>query len=118
MIGQANLQSRIEQLIKNHTFPRFSILVGPKGSGKKTFAHELENMFNERRVISDYVNVYELPDVKIDTIRKAIDSVPESYKKFFLAPLLYEASVHTNTSGVFKGFYKDKNTCNLVQLLF
>lgn len=46
--------------------------------------------------------------VKIDTIRKAIDGVPESYKKFFLAPLLYEASVHTNTSGVFKGFYKSK----------
>ena len=26
----------------------------------------------------------------------------------FLAPLIYEASVHTNTSGVFKGFYKNK----------
>ena len=44
----------------------------------------------------------------IDTIRSAIDNVPESYKKFFLAPLLYEASVHANTSGVFKGFYKSK----------
>lgn len=44
----------------------------------------------------------------IDTIRNAIDEVPESYKKFFLAPLLYEASVHANTSGVFKGFYKSK----------
>ena len=31
-------------------------------------------------------------------------------KKFFLAPLVTEASVHVNTSGVFKGFYKDKNT--------
>lgn len=31
-------------------------------------------------------------------------------KKYFLAPLLTEASIHTNTSGVFKGFYKDKNT--------
>ena len=30
-------------------------------------------------------------------------------RKFFLAPLITEASVHTNTSGVFKGFYKDKN---------
>ena len=49
--------------------------------------------------------------VKIDTIREAIDKfVPESYKKFFLAPLLYEASVHANTSGVFKGFYKSKIT--------
>lgn len=46
--------------------------------------------------------------VTIDTVRSAIDNVPESYKKFFLAPLLYEASVHANTSGVFKGFYKSK----------
>lgn len=44
----------------------------------------------------------------IDTIRAAIDEVPESYKKFFFGPLLYEASVHANTSGVFKGFYKSK----------
>lgn len=49
--------------------------------------------------------------VRIDTIREAVDKwVPESYKKFFLAPLLYEASVHANTSGVFKGFYKSKTT--------
>lgn len=47
--------------------------------------------------------------ITIDTLRTAIDKyVPESYKKFFLGPLLYEASVHTNTSGVFKGFYKSK----------
>lgn len=44
----------------------------------------------------------------IDTIRKGIDDIEESYKKYFLAPLLYEASVHCNTSGVFKGFYKSK----------
>ena len=49
--------------------------------------------------------------MRIDTIRKAIDEcVPNSYKKFFLAPLLYEASVHANTSGVFKGFYKSKES--------
>jgi adenine-specific DNA-methyltransferase len=47
--------------------------------------------------------------IRIDTIREAVDNVvPESYRKFFLAPLLYEASVHANTSGVFKGFYKSK----------
>lgn len=49
--------------------------------------------------------------VRIDTYRKAIEEVcPEEYKKFFIAPLLSEASIHTNTSGVFKGFYKDRNT--------
>jgi len=47
--------------------------------------------------------------VTIDTIREAIDQyVPMSYQKFFIAPLIYEASVHANTSGVFKGFYKSK----------
>ena len=48
--------------------------------------------------------------VIIDTIRSATDNVPKPYRKFFIAPLLYEASVHTNTSGVFKGFYKSKTS--------
>ncbi|MCI2062917.1 MAG: DNA adenine methylase [Eubacteriaceae bacterium] len=46
----------------------------------------------------------------IDSLRAAIEEVPEAMKKYFLAPLLYEASVHVNTSGVFKGFYKDTKT--------
>jgi len=50
--------------------------------------------------------------VLIDTYRKLIDEIVEEdgLKKFFLAPLITEASVHVNTSGVFKGFYKDKHT--------
>lgn len=47
----------------------------------------------------------------IDTARALIDdSVPEHLKTFVLAPLLYVASVHANTSGVFKGFYKNSAT--------
>lgn len=46
----------------------------------------------------------------IDTIRNEIEDIPASMQKYFLAPLLYEASVKTNTSGVFKGFYKDSET--------
>ncbi|MCR5290654.1 MAG: DNA adenine methylase [Treponema sp.] len=47
----------------------------------------------------------------IDTYRKLIgDIVDERWQKYFLAPLLTEASIHVNTSGIFKGFYKDKNT--------
>ncbi|MCL1814222.1 MAG: DNA adenine methylase [Treponema sp.] len=46
----------------------------------------------------------------IDTIRQLIDAIPENEQKYFLAPLLSEASVHANTSGVFKGFYKNKET--------
>jgi adenine-specific DNA-methyltransferase len=46
----------------------------------------------------------------IDTMRNLIESINNDYKKYFLAPLLSEASVHSNTSGVFKGFYKNKET--------
>ncbi len=46
----------------------------------------------------------------LDTARQLIETVPEPYKTFLLAPLLYEASVHNNTSGVFKGFYKNSKT--------
>ncbi|MDR3192414.1 MAG: DNA adenine methylase [Treponema sp.] len=46
----------------------------------------------------------------IDTARQLIDGIPSDYQKYFLAPLLSEASIHANTSGVFKGFYKNKET--------
>lgn len=49
--------------------------------------------------------------VRIDSYRNYIEEiVPADMKKFFLAPLLTEASIHVNTSGVFKGFYKDPAT--------
>jgi adenine-specific DNA-methyltransferase len=46
----------------------------------------------------------------IDTARKLIEALPREDQKFFLAPLLSEASIHANTSGVFKGFYKNRET--------
>jgi len=46
----------------------------------------------------------------IDTVRNLVENVDNDYKKYFLAPLLSEASIHSNTSGVFKGFYKNKET--------
>ena len=47
----------------------------------------------------------------IDTAMTYIlKNIEPAYQKFFIAPLLYEASVHANTSGVFKGFYKNSTT--------
>ena len=68
MIGQVNLQSQIEQLIENHTFPRFSIFVGPKGSGKKTFAHLIYQKFGKGL----FVNI----GISVDAVRQCI---AESY---------------------------------------
>lgn len=42
-------------------------------------------------------------------LRTAISQIPAEFQKYFIAPLLSEASIHSNTGGVFKGFYKDKN---------
>ncbi len=42
----------------------------------------------------------------IDTARALIDTIDEKYRPYFLAPLLSEASIHANTAGVFKGYYK------------
>lgn len=44
----------------------------------------------------------------IDSARAAIDEAPEHIRPYLLAPLIQRASVHVNTSGVFKGFYKNK----------
>ena len=45
----------------------------------------------------------------LDSARRALDAVvPARYFNLVLAPLLAEASIHANTSGVFKGFYKDR----------
>ena len=46
----------------------------------------------------------------IDTLRKYIaENVEDDIKAYTLVPLLNKASIHTNTSGVFKGFYKNKD---------
>lgn len=45
----------------------------------------------------------------LDSARRDLDAtVPARYFDLLLAPLLVEASIHANTSGVFKGFYKDR----------
>ena len=47
----------------------------------------------------------------IDSYRFWIsESIPKKLQKYFLAQLIVEASVHVNTCGVFKGFYKDNET--------
>lgn len=47
---------------------------------------------------------------RLDTYRQLIDTAPETLRPLLLGPLLSEASVHANTAGVFKGFYKDRGT--------
>ena len=47
---------------------------------------------------------------RIDNYRRMLDELPEFYKRLLLGGLLAEASVHSNTSGFFNGFLKDRHT--------
>jgi adenine-specific DNA-methyltransferase len=47
---------------------------------------------------------------RIDNYRRLIGEADPLLQPYLLAPLLSEASIHTNTAGVFKGFYKDSLT--------
>lgn len=47
---------------------------------------------------------------RLDFFAQELAQLDTAVRDFVLAPLLSSASVHANTSGVFKGFYKDKNT--------
>jgi adenine-specific DNA-methyltransferase len=47
---------------------------------------------------------------RLDNYRRLIEMVSPEVKDLLLAPLLSEASVHANTAGVFKGFYKNRRT--------
>ena len=82
----------------NNTCPGFvSELYAPKD--------EDNVQFGERCFYTPYNAKY------IDIIRQKItDEVPMELQKFFIAPLLSEVSVHANTAGIFKGFYKNSRT--------
>jgi adenine-specific DNA-methyltransferase len=47
---------------------------------------------------------------RLDRFRQLIDESDPELRPLLLGPLLVEASIHANTSGVFKGFHKDPTT--------
>ena len=66
MVGQTNLLDRISGQIERDKFPRFSIFIGEKGSGKRTLATAVAQMMGHPAWIA--------PDVKVDTIRSIIET--------------------------------------------
>lgn len=82
MIGQKELLARLSTEIKNDTFPRFSIIVGKKGSGKKLLARDvIPSMFPDSDI------VYTLPDVKIETVREMIKQANKITRRaFYIIP--------------------------------
>ena len=47
---------------------------------------------------------------RLDNYRRLLDTVSDKYRDLLLGPLLSKASIHVNTSGVFKGFHKNRHS--------
>jgi len=47
---------------------------------------------------------------RLDAYRQLLEAEDAQVKALLMGPLLSEASIHVNTAGVFKGFYKDRHT--------
>ena len=88
MIGQERLRNMFKLFVEGNQLPRFSILTGVAGIGKKTLCKWLGDEMQERGF-----TIYKLPDIKIDSIREMIDL---SYKA--VNPTLYVIADADNMS--------------------
>lgn len=64
MLGQEKLVAQLDDLIRNRTVPRFSIVVGERGAEHEDVAHYLAEQMS-----AEYI---QLPDIRVDTIREMI----------------------------------------------
>ncbi len=75
------------------------------------FIEELYAPRDEEHITSEDRVFYTRDNARrLDGYRRMIDDVPEDMQGLLLGPLLSRASVHSNTAGVFKGFYKNRET--------
>ena len=75
------------------------------------FIEELYSPRDESRITrADRVFYTKSNARRLDNYRRMIDELAPRTREMLLGPLLSEASIHANTAGVFKGFYKDRDT--------
>lgn len=78
---------------------------------ERGFIEELYSPRDENNITKDDRVFYTSQNARrLDNYRRLIESIPQEYRDLLLGPLLSKASIHANTAGVFKGFYKDRRT--------
>ena len=111
VIGRCYLRNR-----STVNFSRLAVLVEelntrvtqdfPQGFIQELYAPSDEtNISREERVFYTIDNAR-----RLDNYRRLIDATPPDVHDMLLASLLNKASVHANTAGVFKGFYKNRHS--------
>lgn len=85
---------------------RVETLAFPKGFIEELYAPRDDTKITQQdRVFYTTANAR-----RLDNYRRLIETTPADVRDLLLGPLLSEASVHANTAGVFKGFYKNRRT--------
>ena len=74
MIGQSKLKERLKSLLEAEHFPRFTILVGERGSGRKTIIQETLGI----------LGVCQMCSSDVDSVREVIE---QAYKQ--VSPVVY-----------------------------
>ncbi len=75
------------------------------------FIEELYSPRDEKRITKEDRVFYTRSNARrLDNYRRLIDSAPSDIRDLLLGSLISEASIHANTAGVFKGFYKNRQT--------
>lgn len=88
----------------------------PEGRGGEVgeapgFIEELYSPADEEHITPEDRVFYTRDNARrLDRYRRLLGEVPLPDRDLLLGPLLVEASIHANTAGVFKGFYKDRAT--------
>jgi adenine-specific DNA-methyltransferase len=78
----------------------------PPGFIRRMYApKDAEAIRPDDRVFYTPQNAY-----RLDAYRQLLDREDQEIRTLLLGPLLSAASIHANTAGVFKGFYKDRDT--------
>jgi adenine-specific DNA-methyltransferase len=82
-----------------------------RGESHPGFIREMYSPVDDRHIQAGERVFYTADNARrLDFFAQEIAQLDEPVRTQVLAPLLSRASVHANTSGVFKGFYKDKHT--------
>jgi adenine-specific DNA-methyltransferase len=75
------------------------------------FIEELYSPRDESRITQEDRVFYTRSNARrLDNYRRLLNTLADDTKELLMGPLLSRASVHANTAGVFKGFYKNKAT--------
>lgn len=111
-IGECFLADRSEALLAEVTRQADRLnRAAFDGASHEGFIRELYSPADDQNIQEGERVFYSNDNARrLDFFIQELMVLPDEIRRLLLGPLLSSASIHANTGGVFKGFYKDKNT--------